>query len=136
MASQDLYSFVSPAVVFGYTNPTGNSTGLSSAVDIAGFESATILAHNFTAAGTTTVSYELRESDSTASGTFTAVADDNLIGLESDLGMTSGTTGVVRRIGYVGNKRYLAVAYTATAVQTGATFAVQCLRGHPVNIQS
>ena len=60
---------------------------------------------------------EIQESDTTADGAFTAVANANLVGLETALTVTLDTADsvAVGAIGYIGTKRYV------RAVVTGST---------------
>lgn len=68
-------------------------------------------------------SFEVQESDTTAAADATAVADADLIGLESALTVTDDTDDdvFVGAIGYRGTKRYVRIVATGT---TGTNAAV------------
>ena len=68
--------------------------------------------------------FEVQESDTTAAADFTAVADADLLGLESQLSVIEDTEDDVAKglVGYRGNKRYVRVVATGSA-STDATVA-------------
>lgn len=76
-------------------------------------------------------SFEVQESDTTADADFAAVADADLIGVESDLTVTDDTSDniVVGKIGYRGDKRYVRIVATGTT-GTNATVSVSATKGH------
>lgn len=87
--------------------------------DTRGFDKVTMLAiaNTITDAGTASgFSFEVEESDTTADADATAVDDDQLVGLESDL--TETTDGnddtLIGGIGYIGSKRYVRLTATGT----------------------
>ena len=60
----------------------------------------------------------LEESDASGSG-FTAVADADMIGTEAAASFTYANDGVVRKLGYIGNKRYTRLTVTPAAADSG-----------------
>lgn len=85
-----------------------------------------------TDAGTSSgFSFEVQESDTTADADFAAVADADLIGLESALTVTSDDDDnvAVGKIGYRGEKRYVRIVATGTT-GTDATVSVSATKGH------
>lgn len=68
--------------------------------------------------------FEVQESDTTAAADFTAVADVDLLGLESDVSVLLDTEDDIAKgvIGYRGTKRYVRVVATGTT-STDATVA-------------
>lgn len=60
---------------------------------------------------------EIQESDTTNDADFTAVADDDLVGLETDLTVTDDAADglAVGSIGYIGTKRYARAVITGSA---------------------
>jgi hypothetical protein len=68
-------------------------------------------------------SFEVQESDTTAAADATAVADADLVGLESALTVTADTDDdkLIGSIGYIGSKRYVRIVATGT---TGTNAAV------------
>lgn len=98
---------------------SGTTPAKGNIVDCSGFEAITFLVNTGTVtdAGTAAgFAFEVQESDTTADAAFTAVADADLVGLESALTVTDDAAdGVaVGSIGYVGDKRYVRIVATGT----------------------
>jgi len=95
-------------------------------IDMQGWEALTftVSTGTVTDAGTTSgFSFEVQESDTTAATDATAVADADLVGLESALTVTDDDADdtLVGSIGYIGGKRYVRIVATGT---TGTNAAV------------
>ena len=95
-------------------------------IDMQGWEALTftVSTGTVTDAGTTAgFAFEVQESDTTAAADATAVADADLVGLESALTVTADTDDnkLIGSIGYVGGKRYVRIVATGT---TGTDAAV------------
>lgn len=113
MRSETQIALAISATLSGTTPSAGNI------VDVSDFGSATLVLGNGTvtdAGDTAGFSYEVQESDSTAAASFTAVANADLIGLESALAVTLDAADNVANgtIGYIGTKRYVRVVATGT----------------------
>lgn len=103
-------------------------------IDMQGFEALTFVVSTGTVtdAGTASgFSFEIQESDTTAAADATAVADADLIGLESALTVTSDTADndLIGSIGYRGEKRYVRVVATGTT-GTNAVVSVIAVKGY------
>lgn len=122
---------LSPAAVG--TTGTGRTSG---PIDRQGYDSL-MFAINFgaiTATGavfTTTIF----EGDTTG-GTFASVADDDLLGTESDAGIAAGTPRasgtnmhITKKIGYKGVKRYVKIKVSSTAT-AAAVVGATVIMGH------
>lgn len=108
---------VAPAVL------TGNNT--SAALDLAGFESASLVINTGAIAGAGDFTAKLQESDETAGGTFTDVATEHLIGA---FPATLEENSVVK-VGYKGHRRYVRSVITrnsGTSIAAGAVL----VKGH------
>jgi hypothetical protein len=110
---------------------SGTTPSAGGAIDMQGWESVTftVSTGTVTDAGTASgFSFEVQESDSQDSG-YTAVADADLIGAESDLTVTSDTDDnvMVGSIGYRGDKRYVRIVATGTA-GTDAAVTVHAIK--------
>jgi len=124
MAKRDLHNNVDiiaslPPVAVGTTG-TGKT---GSAVDTRGFDAVELeFSYGAITATAATFTVTVLEGDTTG-GSFTSVADDDLIGTEANTGLaaatrTDGSTeNVTKRIGYIGGSRYVKgkVVSTATA---------------------
>ncbi len=108
--------------VFGFSAAiTSAATLKSKVIDRRGYNGVEfIFAYGLTASAVDTHTVTILESDSATTGTFTSVADANLAGTEALAGcaaaaLTSGVrVNVAKRIGYLGNKRYVR-AYAVAA---------------------
>ena len=105
---------------------SGTTAAKGNLVDLKGWNALTftVSTGTVTDAGTTSgFSFEVQESDTTADAAFTAVADGDLVGLESELTVTSDSADntLVGSIGYRGGKRYVRIVATGT---TGTDAAV------------
>lgn len=105
---------------------SGTTPAAGDWIDMQGWEALTfsVSTGTVTDAGTTSgFSFEVQESDTTAAADATAVADADLVGLESALTVTADTDDnkLIGSIGYVGGKRYVRIVATGT---TGTDAAV------------
>ena len=113
---------------------SGTTPAKGNIIDMQGFESLTYVALTGTVTDAGTASgfaFEVQESDTTADADFTAVADADLLGAESDLTVTSDgdDNTLIGSIGYVGGKRYVRIVATGTT-GTNAVVAVSATKGH------
>jgi len=128
MSIKDLHSNVRTKNVITAAAIGANATKSGLVIDRQGYGGVEFVASygSVTTTGTI-VTLVVKEGDVT--GTLTSVADDDLLGTEALASLlaatprTAGTTKeVTKRVGYVGNKRYV----TVNAVQTGVT-SVGCV---------
>jgi hypothetical protein len=133
MRSETTTAFGISATLSGTTPSKGNI------VDVTDYAAATFLFQTgaITDAGAAAgFSVEIQESDDTADSNFTAVADGDLVGAESDLDVTDdGTDSVaVGSLGYIGTKKYIRAVVTGTSGTDGivnGVWALQCPRYAP-----
>ncbi|NGO50438.1 hypothetical protein [Allomesorhizobium camelthorni] len=123
---------VSPVAIG--TTGTGKTSG---AIDLQGYDAAEVEISYGTVTATNAVFTALITECDTATGTFTSVADADLLGTEADAGLaaaatrTSGTTkNVSKRVGYIGTKRYIKAKVSST-VTAGTPIGVNVIRGRP-----
>lgn len=105
---------------------SGTTPAAGGLIDMQGWEALTFTVSTGTVTDAGTASgfaFEVQESDTTAAADFTAVADADLIGLESALTVTDDASDnvLVGSIGYRGEKRYVRIVATGT---TGTAAAV------------
>lgn len=105
---------------------SGTTPAKGGLLDMQGWEALTLTVSTGTVTDAGTASgfaFEVQESDTTADGDFTAVADADLIGLENELTVTDDASDniLVGSIGYRGEKRYVRIVATGT---TGTDAAV------------
>lgn len=63
-----------------------------------------------------------------------AVADANLLGTEVLAGFQFDDDNEMRKIGYIGNKRYVRLTITPVANASAAVIAATALLGHPASV--
>ena len=105
---------------------SGTTPAAGDWIDMQGWEALTFTVSTGTVTDAGTASgfaFEVQESDTTAAADATAVADADLVGLESALTVTADTDDnkLIGSIGYVGSKRYVRIVATGT---TGTDAAV------------
>jgi hypothetical protein len=104
------------------TNGTVNGTG----VDLANYDGAIVeVFAGVLTDGTQTVTVE--ESDDNS--TYTAVAAADLIGTLAAFVTTDD--GVIRRVGYIGRKRYIRTVDVTSGATTGGLIGANVIRGYP-----
>lgn len=112
---------------------SGTTPSAGNIVDVSDYQSATFalitgtVSDAGTAAGFAT---QIQESDTTAAADFTAVADADLIGLESELTVTDDAADgiAIGCIGYRGTKRYVRAVLTGTTNTAAAVAGVWLLQ--------
>jgi hypothetical protein len=124
MAYRDLHNNVDivavvPSIAVGTTG-TGQT---GSVIDTRGYD-AVELAINYGAITATAATFTVTVLEGDVTGTMTSVADADLRGTESAAGLAAAvrvdgsTEKVVKRIGYVGSKRYIRADVKSTATAT------------------
>jgi len=118
MPQRDLKNNVQ-IVHLGNLSLAGATPAASDWVDTKGFDTCTfmVVSNTITDAGTAAgYSFEMQENDDTTDAGATAVADSEIIGLETELTETSDTAddSVSGFIGYAGNARYARLQGTGT----------------------
>lgn len=123
MAIRDLYNNIGIAQSLPPAARTANANGTG--VDLQGFDGAVVeIATGAITDGTHT--FEVKESDDNS--TFTAVADADLQGTEPALGAIDDN--VIKKIGYMGSKRYIRVDVTVAGATSGGVYSANVIRGH------
>lgn len=116
---------ITPAAVG--TSGAANGT-LSAVIDRLGFESVEFaFSSGVTGTGTDTITPTVYESDTATSAGFAAVADADLLGTEEAITLSAAGT---KKIGYVGNKRYVGIRLHGTGTATAIVSAIAIL-GNP-----
>ncbi|UOK71706.1 hypothetical protein [Ancylobacter polymorphus] len=133
MASKDLVNNVTPKVAIAPVVVADGTAQVSGAIDTQGYESVTFLIATGTLADAdATWTVTVKEGDTSTQGNHTAVADADLIGLESTAGFIFSDDGATRKIGYKGSKRYVSIEIDDVTANSGnAPMAVIALLGHP-----
>lgn len=131
MASKDLHSRIEIRKALAPVVIASDTTTTSVAVDLDGYESCEFLI----ASGVVTdgaYAVLVTECDTTG-GSYTAVADADLIGTEALAAFALTDDGEVRKIGYKGSKQFVKVALVSTATTSGGLFSAVAILGHARN---
>jgi len=116
---------ISPVSVADNTAQTGE------VVDLQGYDACTfVIATGSIADADATFAVEVQECD-TSGGSYTAVADANLVGTEALAGFQFDSDNACRKIGYVGSKRYVKLVITPSGNASAALIAAVAVLGHP-----
>lgn len=112
---------------------SGDTPAASAWVDARDFDKVTlaVVANTVTDAGDASgIVFEVQESATTAAADATAVANDQLIGSESDLTITLDTDDnvIAGGIGYIGTKRYVRIVATGST-GTDADVSIVAITG-------
>lgn len=128
MATFDMHSDVFAKVAKNTAAIASSTTTAGNIIDTNGYEGLEfILQSGAWTDGTYTPLIE--ESDDAGMSGSNAVDDDDLIGLEADAAI--GAANTVKRIGYVGDKRYVRLSIVSTGVTSGATIGATAILGRP-----
>lgn len=126
MASVDSKTNIKENVAFNIQAISSDTTTNGTEVDTQGYESLTFVVQAGTLTdGTYTPSIE--ESDTSGSG-YTAVVDADLVGTEADAAVDASNE--IKRIGYIGKKRYVRLSIVSTSTTTGGTVGGVAILGN------
>jgi len=125
MTTKDLHNNIKPVVGIVPTLMSTNSIALGDIIDLQGYESVEFVnqVSSFTDGVYTPV---IKESDAANMAGEAEVADADLLGIE-----VAHTAAGIKKIGYIGKKRYVTCDIASTEVTTGATVTSTVIKGHP-----
>lgn len=123
MSTYDNASLLKFAKALNIQAITASSTVAGNSIDTKGFESLTFL---YEVGARTDGTFTVLIQDSNDDSTFADVVDDFLIGTESAI----NTANTIKKIGYVGKKRYVKLSFVASAVTSGATVSATAILSH------
>jgi hypothetical protein len=130
MAKKDLHNQISPVVALNIQAITTDTTTVGNEIDMQGFESITFIPVTGTITdGDYTIA--ITECDTTG-GSFTAVADSDLLGTEANASFTDNTDdNKLGKVSYKGTKRYVKASIVSTSTSSGGTLGVVAVKGNP-----
>jgi hypothetical protein len=130
MSYQDLKNNTKQLVALPVSTINSATPVNGNEIDRRGFGSLTFAVGTgtITAKGTSNITFEIQETNTSGSG-YTAVADDDLIGLESVLTVDNNADDniIEGTIGYIGTKRYVRIVATGSSDSNGVVFATAIL---------
>lgn len=130
MASQDMHNNVFGYVALETQAITTDTTTNGEIIDTQGFESVEFVALS----GTLTDGDYLplvEDGDDASLSDAAAVSDDFLLGTEADAAFAATDDNTVKRIGYVGHKRYVRYSVVSSSTSSGGTLSAVALLGRP-----
>jgi hypothetical protein len=115
---------------------SGNTALVSAIVDTRGYDSCTFyIGAGVLADAAATFTALLEDGDDSGLSDNAGVADIDLLpsgtGQEAAASFTEADDGLIKRIGYIGSKRYVRLTVTPANNASSAPFAVMCVLGHP-----
>lgn len=125
MASQDVRLEVTLAASVAPQSIGGAVNGAT--VDTAGTEAVLVLLNNGAATAPATVKIQEAPDNAGSPGSWTDVADSDLIGVTGNTSGVAQTASTVAQVSYIGNQRFVRVITTAG---TAALFAASVLLAH------
>ncbi len=106
---------------------------VSEIIDRQGYESCELLiATGSLADSNATFTVLVEDGDVANLSDHAAVVDDELLGLESEASFAFGDDDEVRKIGYVGHKRYVRMTITPSGNGSAALISAMAVLGHPM----
>ena len=128
MAQFDTASTLDPRVGLNTAAITSNTTTNGVIIDTQGYNSLTFLL-NVGARTDGTYTPTIQHGDAANLSDATTVGADDLIGTFAGAAISAANT--VRKIGYVGNRRYVRLGVVSTTVTSGATVGATAVLGEP-----
>lgn len=124
---RDLYSNLK-VIAATVAGPTDNTAVASPIVDTRDYQSVVFVVQTGTLADAdATFAGVVAESDASNMASSNAVADEDLIGLETGVSFTFAEDNFEGKIGYIGNKRYVQLTITPSANASAAPIAILAL---------
>ena len=127
---KDLHNNISPAVALDTTAIGSDTTTAGNIIDLQGFNSVefVILSGTLTDGNYTPL---IEDGDDSGLSDAAAVADAELLGTEAAAAFAAASDDdAVKRIGYIGNKRYVRLSIVSASTSSGGTLSAIAVRGH------
>ncbi|MBI1243768.1 MAG: hypothetical protein GC202_02090 [Alphaproteobacteria bacterium] len=129
---RDLMNNVHPVRAISPVSVSDDTALVSQIIDRKGYESLTFLiAMGSLADAGATFTALVEHDDDAALGSAAAVPDDMLVGTEVLASFNQGDDNETRKIGYIGDKRYVRLTITPAGNASAAVIAAIALLGHP-----
>lgn len=128
---KDLHNNIKPEVAFNTRTLPTNTTTNGNIIDMKGFDSLEFI---LLSGVLTDGSYVplIEEGDASDLSDASAVADADLLGTESEVSYIP-TDDIAKKIGYIGNKRYVRLSIVTTSISSGGVMSAIAIKGHATN---
>lgn len=131
---RDLHNNIHPLRAISPVSVSDNTAQVSQIIDRQGFKSLEfVIATGSLADADATFAVLVEDGDAANLSDAAAVADANLLGLETTAGFQFDDDNETRKIGYIGNKRYVRLTITPSANASAALLCAVAILGHPAN---
>ena len=132
MKNLDLYSKIAVRRAISPVSVADNTAAVSQVIDRQGFTALMFaIALGAIADADTTMAVLVEHADISDMTGAVAVPDAELNGTEAAAGFQFDDDNETRKIGYVGNKRYVRLSVVSTSVTSGATVGATAVRDRP-----
>lgn len=129
---KDLVNNIHPLRAISPVSVADNTAQVSQIIDRQGFDSVTfVILTGSIADADTTFTVLVEDGDASNLSDAAAVADADLLGLETTAGFQFDDDNETRKIGYVGMKRYVRLTITPANNASAALLAAVAILGHP-----
>lgn len=129
---KDLFNHVHLVRAISPVSVADNTAQVSQIIDRRGFDSVTFaILTGSLADADATFAVLLEESDDSGMSGAVAVPDAELLGTEALAGFQFDDDNETRKLGYVGNKRYLRLTITPASNASAGLLAAVAILGHP-----
>lgn len=125
---KDLHNNIDPLVALDVAEIGSSTTTVGNIIDLQDYQSVEFLIVSGTLVDGTYVVL-LEDGDDSALGDAAAVADKFLLGTEADAGFALTEDDTVKKLGYVGSKRYVRLSIISTVVTSGGDFGALAVLG-------
>ncbi len=131
---RDLHNSVHPLRAISPVSVADNTAQVSQIIDRQGFKSLEfVIATGSLADADATFTVLVEDGDAANLSDAAAVADANLLGLETTASFQFDDDNETRKIGYIGNKRYVRLTITPANNASAALLSAVAILGHPAN---
>ena len=131
MATRDLLNNIHPVRALSPASVADNAAQVSQIIDTRGYDSLTFLIATGSIVDTNaTFAVKVDHSDASDLSGSVAVADAELVGTEALAGFQFDDDNEIRKVGYVGSKRYVRLTITPTGNAAAAFLASIAVLGH------
>lgn len=132
---RDLHNNIDVKRAISPVSVADTTAQVSEIIDRDGFESLEfVIAIGSVADADATFTVLVEDGDQSDLSDNAAVADANLLGTEALAGFQFDDDNACRKIGYVGNKRYVRLTITPVANASAALLSAVAVLGHPASV--
>lgn len=132
---RDLHNNIDVKRAISPVSVSDTTAQVSQVIDRAGYESLEfVIAVGSVADADATFTVLVEDGDESDLSDNAAVADANLLGTETEAAFQFDDDNEVRKIGYIGNKRYVRLTITPVGNASAALLSAVAVLGHPASV--